>query len=128
MNKYVFDSSAWIDYFLATSKGTKVREIVQQHPEIFTSGVVISEVCVKLLKEGGSTADMINAFRSLAKLIEYDFSIAEQAANIFVVQRKQKPKFGLADAHLVAIARRHDAKIVTCDNDFTGIPEAIIIK
>ena len=128
MNKYVFDSSAWIGYFLATSKGTKVREIVQQHPEIFTSGVVVSEVCVKLLREGGSTADMLNAFRSLAKLVEYDFSIAEQTADIFIVQRKQKPKFGLADAHLVAIARQHGAKILTCDNDFMGIPEAMIIK
>jgi len=127
MSKLVVDSSAWVEYFLGTEKGRAIREKFKNQ-ELLTTGLIASEVGMKFLRDVGGSEEVFTALKSLSLLIPFDFYLAEQTSEIYVKHRKSKPKFGLADAHVLAAARIIGAKVLTCDNDFVGIPDAIIIR
>jgi len=127
MNKYIIDSSAWIEYFSGTDKGRKVKELLIG-AQTFTTGIVIAEVSTHFLKKGLQASQAVAAIKTQAALLPIDFHIGEQSAEIYVTERKTRSKFGLADAHIVATAKTHHLKIITCDMDFIGFNEATVIK
>ncbi len=129
MNKLVVDSSAWLEYFFGTEKGKKVRtHLAKMKTFIPITGITVAEVCKRYLRQNQSPEFALNALRSLTILDPFDYELGEATAQIVIQQRKSHTKFSTADAHIVALARKHKAKILTCDYDFIGIPEAIIIK
>ncbi|MBI4017087.1 MAG: PIN domain-containing protein [Candidatus Aenigmarchaeota archaeon] len=127
MNKIIVDSSAWIEYFAGREKGRKIREIIDEGVSIFITGLIVAEVSTKFLKDALPAEDAISAMKSLAILVPFDFQLGHDAAKICVHERKTKPKFGIADAHVVAAARIIRAKVITCDSDFRGLQEAMIL-
>ncbi|HLC85251.1 MAG TPA: PIN domain-containing protein [Candidatus Nanoarchaeia archaeon] len=129
MNDIFIDSSAWIEYFMGSEKGRKVREHIHKEGiKIFTTGIVVAEVCTKFLKDGLSAAEAMVAIRSLARTINFDAQLGFQTAVAYVAERKKKPKLGLIDAHIIAVAAHLDSKVLTCDYDFSGISNVILIK
>lgn len=52
-----------------------------------------------------------------------DDSLALEAADLSLELR-----LAMADALILATARRHGARIVTSDTDFEGLPEATVIR
>ena len=128
MSSLVIDSSAWIEYFGATSRGRVIRERIQGEKNILITGVIITEVLVKHLKAGLPTEQVVTALSSLSRMLPFDIRLSQETAKVYVEQRKKQGKFGLADAHIVALARLNAAKVLTFDTDFTGIPEAIILR
>lgn len=128
-NNIVLDASAWLEYFFGTEKGMKVRaHLAKAGSFVPITGVTVAEVCKRYIREGKSTEPALTALKAITTLVSFDYALGLETANIAVQQRKQHPKFSTADAHVVALARKHRAKIITCDTDFLGIPEAIIIK
>ena len=126
-NKYLLDSSAWIEYFAGTEKGMKIKQFIND-AQIYTTGVIVAEVSTHFLKKGLHAGEAISAIRSLAQLVHFDFNLGQKSAEIYIKERKTQGKFGLADAHVVATARTVQAKLITCDYDFLSISEAIVIK
>ncbi|RJQ22262.1 type II toxin-antitoxin system VapC family toxin [Candidatus Woesearchaeota archaeon] len=127
MNKYVIDTSAWIEYFNETSKGKRIRDLIQ-NATLLTTGMIASELSAKFARENKPVNELIYALQSMTKLVSIDFEVARQTGNLYQSRRKTKPKFGIVDAHILAAAKINGAKIITCDNDFAGLPEAIVIK
>lgn len=129
MNKILLDTSAWIDYFNGTERGRHVRaHLAKANTFPITTGMIAAEICSKFVREQKPVETALTALRSTAVLVPIDFEVAHQTAHIYQQQRKKKPKFGIVDAHIVAAAKINNAKIITCDTDFLGIPEAIVIK
>ena len=129
MNNIVVDTSAWIEYFNGTEKGSRVRErIVSAGSFALTTGLIAAELASKLVREGKPAEEAITALRSITVLVPFNFPVAQETAKIYLQQRKVKPKFGIVDAHVVAAAKLNGAKVITCDNDFAGLSEAIVIK
>ena len=129
MNKFFIDSSAWIEYFTGTEKGRKVQAIIsKQGVMLFTSGLIVAEVSTKFLRENQPTDQAVAAMQALASLVSFDFALGRSAASVYVHRRKTHSKFALSDAHAIAAARILQGKVITCDNDFLGLPEAIVIK
>jgi len=127
MNRYIIDSSAWIEYFTGSAKGAKVRALLSK-AQLFTTGVIAAEISIHFIRKGLSAGDAITAMKSQARIFEFDYTLGERTAETYVKRRKTHPKFGLADAHVLAAARLHKAKVITCDHDFSGLPETILIK
>jgi len=125
---YVIDAHAWIEYFIGSSKGIKVKKILESDGnEIFTSFITIAEV-VSATKRGGRDAnekyrDMI----SLSKIIFLNSESCRDAGLIHAEIRKNIKDFGLADAFVLLTARKLGAKVVTGDPHFKGFKEAILI-
>ena len=129
MNKFFIDSSAWIDYFSGSEKGKKVKEIMsKQGVMIYTSGMTVAEVATKFIRENQPADQAVAAMQALASLVSFDFALGKNTALAYVHRRKTHGKFGLVDAHVLAAARQLQGKVVTCDADFLGLPEAIVIK
>jgi PIN domain nuclease of toxin-antitoxin system len=129
MSKIVVDSSAWIEYFEGTPKGEKVREFLAKSDTFpLITGVIATEVISKFLRSGHSAQEITNALGAVAMFVPYGISLAQKTAEVYAKQRKTKPKFGMADANVLAAAMLNNAKIITCDTDFAGLSEAIVIK
>lgn len=129
MNKILLDTSAWVEYFNGSDKGRKVREtLVSAGSFALTTGMVAAELASKFLRDGKPADEIITALRAISVLVAFDYDVANKTAGIYVRQRKSKPKFGIVDAHIVAAAMLNGAKIITCDTDFSGIPEAVVVK
>ncbi len=129
MNKIILDSSAVIEYLRGTEKGKKVQDLLEKPATAAAlTGLTATEVFVKSLREAQAVAQVQLALQSLAAVLPFDLLLAESSAQVYLDQRKRKPKFGLADAHVVAAARLHGAKVLTCDNDFAGVPEAVVLR
>jgi len=126
MNKLFLDTSAWVEYLGGTFKGQKVRELVLSNISL-TSAMVAAELLAKYIKESQPIYPVESSLQQ-ATFIDMNFILGKLTAQIYIEQRKKKPKFGLIDAHIVAAARLNNAQLVTCDHDFSGFKEAIIIK
>ena len=54
--KIVVDSFAWIELFLESSKGSKVKEIIDNTDEVYIPDSVLAEIACKHVREGAQEA------------------------------------------------------------------------
>jgi predicted nucleic acid-binding protein len=66
--------------------------------------------------------EAVSALQS-ATLAPVDDSLALEAADLSLAHG-----LAMADALILATARRHGARIVTADTDFEGLPDATVIR
>jgi|SRR3989344_3060444 len=129
MSKIVLDTSAWIEYFNGTEKGARVKErIAEEGVGVLITGMIVAELSVKFPKDSKPIDEMVFALKNMANVVSFDFELGKESAKIYMRQRRLKPKFGLMDARVVAAARLNGGKVITCDNDFSNINEAIVIR
>ena len=127
--KFVIDTFAWIEYFIGSEFGAKVKEIIEaEENEVFVSIITIAEV-TSILKRGNK--DVENGYTVIMNLegiykIDEEFKI--EVGILHAEIRKQVKDFGLADTFVLLTARKLGAKIVTGDPHFKGFKEAVLIN
>ena len=128
MTKIVVDTYAWIEYFNASERGLKVREIIEKEGnEIFISSVSFAEIISKFLRTNKDINIAIDGLNSLAKVIEVSQEISILAGEIHFNEKKKNKDFGMLDSFVAATAKLNNAKILTGDNDFKSFKEAVFI-
>ncbi len=127
MVKIVVDSSMWIEYFKGSPKGEILRQHIE-HDELFITSVCVAEVTAIVLREGFSLDTTIVILQSLAKTIAVNFSQAHDAGVLYADLRKKKQKISLSDVITISVAKSIDAKILTCDHDFQGLANVILVE
>ena len=113
MTRYVLDSSAWIEYFEGASKGEKVKAVIDSRNEIFTHCVSAAEIISKARRTGKDTEAIWTAITSNSKIVE---AKVEESKNVGITHADIKSKsrnFSLADAFVLATARKLKAKVVS---------------
>lgn len=123
---FVLDSFAWVEYFLGSKSGEKVKEFVENN-ECITPTIVIAELSAKYSNENKEFSDKLKFIKFNTKVITLTDEIAEFAGKIKTQQRKIKKDFGLADSIIYATALSYDAKVISGDPHFENIKEAIMI-
>ena len=100
------DSFAWIEYFMGTEKGEKVREVVESNVQLYTSPIVIAEIYSnsKSLRTNGKAEERERFIVERCAIIPIDEEIAIEAAKIHAEAKKTMEDFGLADAFILASA------------------------
>ena len=126
--KYVIDAHAWIEYFLGSERGKKVKEILDSNEnEIFSSIITLAEVVSVTKRENRDAEEKYRDILNLSNIHFINLELAKEAG-IFHAEIKKKIKdFGLADTFVLLTARKLNAKIVTGDPHFKGFKEAILI-
>jgi predicted nucleic acid-binding protein len=115
----VIDSSGWIEFFtdgpLAKEYAARLRNL----PSIVTPVIVIYEV-YKRLKRDLSEDDAIIAVSAMqrTRIVPIDQELALTAADLSL-----EHSLAMADALVLATARRFRAELVTSDRDFEGVPD-----
>jgi len=127
-SRYVVDSYAWIEYLDGTEIGRKVSDLIKENEEIFSCVLTIAEVVSKAARKGKDVKIAYDVLTSNSKIINADEELSLQAGLLHYEMRKTVKDFGLADAYILATARKLKTKILTGDMHFKNVKEAVLIK
>ena len=126
--RYVIDAYAWIEYFIESEKGKRVKEIVEsEENEIFTSLITIAEVSSIGAREKRDVELGNKIISGLSNIYGVNLEFAKEAGILHAETRKRIKDFGLADTFVLLTARKLGAKILTGDAHFKGFKDAILI-
>ena len=93
-----------------------MRRILSGPESVLVSSIVLMEVYARFLKKSPGEADEKKIFMlSRGQLISVDKEIVLDAARL-----KVRRGLSLADAIVWATAEKHNATLITADNDFRG--------
>jgi len=118
----LLDSFAWIEYFMGSEKGAKVRDYVEGNEPLYTPTVCLTEVKSRYIRDKKDPATRIELIVDRSFILPLDQEIALLAADI-----KQKHKLHTIDAIIYATAQRRGLTLVTGDQHFRGIPNVEMI-
>ena len=133
--RIVVDSYAWIELFLGSPMGSKVRELIETADESFTPDSVLAELSRKYFREGAAeklVSERLSAVQGASQVINIapDLAVHASKAYLDLVERAKKRKLqspSLFDGLVLGTARLRDAKVVTADAHFKDLPETIWI-
>ena len=120
----MIDSWSWIEYWKGSRYSDKASRYIEGTETAIVSTINLAEIYFSILrdydeKKAGEKADTV---RKRCFVIPLDEKIAIDAA-----QLKHSLKLGLADSIILATARTRNAKTVTGDKDFEGLPDTVFI-
>jgi toxin FitB len=119
----VVDSSGWIEFFtdgpLANEYAAKLRNL----DAVITPTIVLYEI-YKRLKRDLSEEDAIVAVSAMqrTRIVPLDQELALIAADLSLEHR-----LGMADAMVLAAARKYSADLITSDSDFEGLDGVVYL-
>lgn len=119
----VVDSSGWIEYFTDGPKASAYGRYLKKPEEVVTPVIVLYEVYKKIKRERGEEmAKLCLAQMEKTQVVPIEEGIALLAADLSL-----ELSLPMADALVLAAARRHQARLVTSDADFRGIDGAEMV-
>lgn len=124
----VFDTYAWIEYFIGSEKGRKVREFLIKE-DGKTPSIVLAEIARKYLREGfkkGEIRKRLEFIAARTEIINIDVRISMKAAELYLRLLDHAKKGGLrtpslADALIYAMALLSGERLLTGDKLFKGL-------
>lgn len=127
--KYVVDAWAWIEYLVSGTEGKKVKDIVESEGnEIYINSIIMAEVISRTSREGRDIKTAFDAMTSLSVMADINNADFSREVGILHAEMKKKASgFGLADAFVLATARKLNAKVITGDAHFRNVKEAVLI-
>lgn len=133
MAKIVIDAYAWIELFVGSEKGLKVKAILESADEVYTPGTVLAEIARKYLREGADdkTVDArLEVIASASNIAYVDVGIALEAARCYIelltcAKKSKLSTPSLFDAIVLATGRLLRSKIVTGDKHFKNFSETV---
>lgn len=123
----VIDSFAWFEYFLGSSAGEVARSYVDEGRTL-TPTIVIAELSEKYGRLGLDFKEKLKFMKLRSQLIPLDEDIAELAGKLSLERKKRVEHWGMADSIVLATARLGNQKIITGDEHFRDLKEAMMIK
>ena len=123
------DSFAWIEYFMGTERGRKVKKIIEGNVITYTSPTVIAEIFSKSVRTDGQdkARERADFIVDRCVLIQTDENIAVEAGRLHGEMKPKARDFGLADAFILASARSKGAKVVTGDPHFKDLDDTVFL-
>lgn len=116
---WLVDSCGWIDFFAASARGPRYRELVSHAAphELFTSPIVLFEVYRRLNQMGHTSIAAVSValMRNRCTSVELTDELALTAAAVSLEER-----LTMADSLVLAAARSVGATLVTSDADLRG--------
>ncbi len=128
--RYVIDSYAWLEYFMGTRAGEKVKLLIEGLDEKITPTICLAEIYAKTLRVGDEElAEKQRRFiKERSALVLLDEKIAVESAKIDCIMKKKIEGWGLADSIVYATGLTKKAEIVTGDEHFKNLKNVIFIK
>jgi predicted nucleic acid-binding protein len=133
--KIVIDTCAWIELLIGSEKGKKVKELIENAEEAYTSSTVLAETAQKFLREDideKTINSWLEIITAASVITQVDSTTALEAAKCQVelakkakISKQNTP--GLFDAIVHATARINQCKILTGDEHFKNLSETIWI-
>ncbi len=134
--KIVVDAFAWIEFFLGSKKGKKVKEILEQSDEVLIPDTVIAEVARKYHREGVDEATIRSRLETIVEasdVVSIDDELALEAAKCYAELLRKAKKTNLSvpslfDAIVLATCRLRAARALTGDEHFKNLAETLWLE
>ena len=131
--KIVADAYAWIELFAGTRRGEFAKSTMEEAETVITPDTVLAEVARKYVREGikeETTRQRLSVILEASEPAHIDDEIAVEAGKSYLQLEKRARDAGLKkpslfDALVLAVARKGDAKVLTGDEHFEGLPETV---
>lgn len=123
----VIDSFAWFEYFLGSKAGDLVRSYIDEGRTL-TPTIVVAELSEKYGRLGLDFKEKLKFMKLRSDLIPLDEGIAELAGKLSLERKKTVEHWRMADSVILATARLGNHKIITGDEHFRDLNEAMMIK
>ena len=118
------DTSAWIEWLIGSSTGAQVAETLPDQADWIVPTMVQLELAKWLMREVSERrADQVIAFTQACRVVPLETGIALAAADAC-----RDHGLATADAIILATARAHGARLLTCDTHFRGIAGVQLIE
>ena len=118
------DTSAWIEWLIGSPTGERLSAYLPEQANWLMPTMVQLELDKWLQREvGEQKADQVIAFTQMCRIVYLDTDIALLASALC-----RTHKLATADAVIFATAKRHNARLVTCDAHFKGLPNVDLIE
>ena len=124
---YVIESFAWIEYFVGSKAGELAKQYIESDGSI-TPTVVIAELSEKYARLKQDFAPKLRFIVLKSRTVALDEDTATLAGTINVERKIKVNRWGLADSIILATARLQKAHVVTGDQHFSDLKEAIMIR
>jgi predicted nucleic acid-binding protein len=120
----LIDSWSWIEYWRGSSYSKKIAEVIDESETSIVSTINVAETFLWVLRHYDiqQARERMVTIAKRCFLVPVDEKIATEAAML-----KHKLKKSLADSIVLATARAGDAKVLTGDKDFKGLPDTIYL-
>lgn len=113
----LLDSFAWIEYFMGSDKGVRVRDYVDGSEPLYTPSICLTEVKSRYLRDGKDPSARIKFIVERSFIVHLDEKIALLAADV-----KHEFKLHTVDAIIYATAKSKNLVLVTGDSHFKNLP------
>jgi len=131
--RILVDSYAWVELFLGSVKGGRVKGLIESADEAFTPDTVLAELSRKYLREKipeRLVRERLSAVQGASHVLSITPELAVSASKAYLElaesARKRKLRTpSLFDGLVLGAARLHEAKVVTGDPHFQSLPETI---
>ena len=113
----VLDSSGWLEFFGDGPFAEEFARRLRQPANVLTPTIAVYEV-YKWVKRERTEAEAVHAVAAMQKtqVVDLTQELALTAADLSL-----EHKLAMADSIMLAVARAHDAELVTTDSGFEGI-------
>ena len=124
--KVVFDTHAWMEYFLGSSQGS----IVERHfaEEIITPFIVLLELGYRADQEGWNFQQHLDFIKSKSRIARVSEEFIVAFGKLYNQTKEKIKGFGLADAIVLRTAEMEHASILTGDEHFKEFPKVIFLR
>ena len=118
----LLDSFAWIEYFMGSRRGARVRDYVEGAEPLYTPSICLTEIKSRYLRDGKDPTTRIGLIVERSFIVSLDEEIALLAADV-------KQRYGLhtVDAIIYATAQVKNLTLVTGDLHFKNLPNVEIL-
>ncbi len=129
----MIDSYAWVEIFEGTTLGRAARDRIDEADDVFTPDVVLAEVARKYIRQGARSdvvRKRLQAILMASQAVGIDVAVAEESAEAWLeldsrARRKKLGRPSLVDGIVLATSRINNAKVLSGDKHFEGLPETI---
>jgi predicted nucleic acid-binding protein len=125
---YLIDTYAWVEYFIGSKKGEKVKKIIEdENNVIFTPECCLAEIKGWAIRESMDFEELYSIIRKVSNIqciLTQDWL---EAAMIRSELRKTKKGFGMIDALIISQQKRIGCKVVSGDPHFEHLKDVIFI-
>jgi len=118
----LLDSFAWMEYFMGSKKGIKVRDYVEGGESLYTPSICLTEIRSRYLRDQKDPTTRIDFIVKRSFIISLDKEIALLAADV-----KQKHRLHTVDSIIYATAQHKNITLITGDQHFKDLPGVEII-
>lgn len=124
--KIVFDTYAWIEYFLGSEQGKIVEAYLKE--EAITPIIVLLELSYRADKEDWDFKKYLNFIKFYSGITGISEEFILDFGALYNKSKNEVSGIGLADVIVLMTAIKEKAKILTGDKHFENMPEVIMLK